>query len=160
SRGRLPIEFELLDYRPEPWAPLDCLIIEGEFRWYLTGRFPVIAIPEMVKRTLGDGPLYQAFLSVESDAESILPPGSYPSARCGSDLVGRAAGEPQEGHGSNNWVVSGSRSSTGSPLVASDPHIAFEAVSCWYEVRLCGGSYHVAGMAYAGMPAVMFGRTE
>jgi penicillin amidase len=45
-------------------------------------------------------------------------------------------------------------------MVASDPHIAFEAVSCWYEAHLCGDSFHVAGMAYVGMPAVMFGRNE
>jgi penicillin amidase len=159
SRDRLPIEFDLLGYRPEPWTPIDCLTIEGEFRWYLTGRFPVIVVPELARRTLGDGPLYQAFLEVESDAESILPPGSYPRGRAGAQPVGTAAGDPQAG-GSNNWVVSGRRSASGQPMVASDPHIAFEAVSCWYEVHLCGGSFHVAGMAYAGMPAVMFGRNE
>ncbi|HTU18685.1 MAG TPA: penicillin acylase family protein [Gemmataceae bacterium] len=156
---RLPIEFDMLGYRPEPWAPIDSLTIEGEFRWYLTGRFPVIVIPELARRTLGDGQMYRAFLEVESDAESILLPGSYPSGRAGSQPVGTAAGDPQGG-GSNNWVVSGRRSATGKPLVASDPHIAFEAVSCWYEVHLCGGSFNVAGMAYAGMPAVMFGRNR
>ena len=57
NRGRWPIEFDLLDYEPEPWSPVDCLAIIGEFRWYLTGRFPVIAVPELVKRSLGDGPL-------------------------------------------------------------------------------------------------------
>ena len=45
-------------------------------------------------------------------------------------------------------------------MVASDPHIAFEAVSCWYEAHLCGGGFNVAGMAYVGMPAIMFGRNE
>jgi penicillin amidase len=159
SRDRLPIEFDLLGYRPEPWTPIDCLTIEGEFRWYLTGRFPVIVAPELARRVLGDGPLYRAFLEVESDAESILPPGSYPRGRTGTQPVGTAAGDPQGG-GSNNWVVSGRRSVSGAPMVASDPHIAFEAVSCWYEVHLCGGSFNVAGMAYAGMPAVMFGRNE
>src|SRR5690349_2114134 len=33
---RLPIEFDLLGYQPQPWTPIDCLTIEGEFRWYLT----------------------------------------------------------------------------------------------------------------------------
>jgi penicillin amidase len=159
SRDRLPIEFDLLDYRPEPWTPIDCLTIEGEFRWYLTGRFPVIVIPELARRSLGDGPLYRAFLEVESDAESILPPGSYPRGRAGSQPVGTAAGDPQAG-GSNNWVIDGRLSATGQPMVASDPHIAFEAVSCWYEVHLHGGSINTAGMAYVGMPAVMFGRNE
>ncbi len=70
----LPIEFDLLDYRPEPWRPIDCLVIENEFRWYLTGRFPVIAMPELAKRCLGDGPLYRDFLTAEADDESILEP--------------------------------------------------------------------------------------
>ena len=44
----------VLDYRPEAWTPLDSLVIESEFRWYLTGRFPVIVMPELARRTLGD----------------------------------------------------------------------------------------------------------
>lgn len=156
---RVPIEFDLLGYRPEPWSPIDCLTIEGEFRWYLTGRFPVIVLPELVRRALGDGPLYRAFLRVEADDESILPPGSYPAARCGTQPVGVAADHPESGQGSNNWVVASGRSTTGKPLVASDPHIAFDAVSCWYEVHLRGGSFDVAGAAFVGMPAVLFGRT-
>ena len=71
--------------------------------------------------------------------------------------MGSAVGDPQEGEGSNNWVIGGSRTTTGKPLLASDPHIAFAAVSCWYEVHLSGGSFDVMGMAYAGMPAVLFG---
>ena len=160
SSERLPIEFRLLDYRPEPWSPVDCLTIEKEFAWYLTGRFPVIVIPELAGRTLGDGPLYRAFMQVEEDDESILPPGSYPRGRSGTQPVGVAAGHPESGLGSNNWVVSGRRTNTGKPLLASDPHIAFDAVSCWHEVHLCGGSFNVAGMAYVGMPAVLFGRNE
>jgi penicillin amidase len=159
TRDRLPIEFDLLDYQPEPWSPVDCLTIEGEFRWYLTGRFPVIVIPELARRVLGESALYRAFLQVEADDESILPPGSYPLSRVGSEPVGVAAGDPQAG-GSNNWVVAGKRMETGKPMVASDPHIPFDAVSWWYEVYLCGGSFNVAGMAYVGMPAVMFGRNE
>lgn len=160
SRGRLPIEFDLLGYAPEPWRPQDCLAITGEFRWYLTGRFPVIVVPEMAKRVLGDGPLYQAFLQAEADAEAILPAGSYPSHRAGVQPVGATVGDPQEGAGSNNWVISGTKSLSEKPLLASDPHIAFAAVSCWHEVRLTGGSFNVAGIAYAGMPAILFGRNE
>jgi penicillin G amidase len=160
SRENLPIEFDLLDYRPEPWQPVDCLLIENEFRWYLTGRFPVIAIPELARRRLGDGPLYRAFLTAESDAESILWPGDYPSQRRGVEPVGQAISEPDSSLGSNNWVVSGARSKSGKPAVASDPHIAFEAVSCWYEVHLQGGTFDVAGCAYVGMPAVLIGRNR
>jgi penicillin G amidase len=158
-----PIEFDLLGYRPEPWTPLDCLTIESDFRWYLTGRFPVIVIPELARRTLGDGPLWRAFLQAEVDDESMLRPGEYQLTRPAgvpAQPVGAALGDPDANGGSNNWVVSGALAKDGKPLVASDPHVPFDAVSWWYEVHLCGGSFHVAGMAYVGMPAVMFGRTE
>lgn len=160
SQGKLPIEFDLLGYVPERWRPQDSLAIAGEFRWYLTGRFPVIVIPELAKRVLGDGPLYRAFLEAEADGEAILPPGSYPSAPVGVQPVGVTVNDPQEGSGSNNWVISGALSAAGKPLVASDPHIAFGAVSCWHEIHLCGGTFNAAGITYAGVPGVIIGRNE
>ena len=89
-----------------------------------------------------------------------MPPGSYQPAVSPPKSAGGVSANEFEGHGSNNWTVNGSRSASGSPLVASDPHIAFEAVSCWYEAHLQGGSFDVAGMAYVGMPAIMFGRNR
>ena len=159
-----PIEFDLLDYRPEPWTPIDSLVIETEFQWYLTGRFPVIAMPELAKRVLGEGPLFNEFLLGEADDEVIMPPGSYTPASDGdvlnSEAVGQAVGGPDDGTGSNNWIVSGRFTQSGQPMIASDPHIAFEAVSCWYQAHLNGGSFNVVGMSYVGMPAIMFGRNE
>ena len=108
---QLPIEFDLLDYHPEPWSPIDSLAIESEFRWYLTGRFPVIVMPELAKRVLGDGPLYREFLFGEADEEAVVPPEAYQHLReqLGQrplESVGQATGDP-EGTGSNNWVVRG-----------------------------------------------------
>lgn len=157
----LPIEFDLLDYRPEPWTPIDSLAIESEFRWYLTGRLPVIVMPELAKRVLGGGPLYQQCLLGEEDGEAIVPPESYRGLtnKMPPESVGQSTSDP-EGTGSNNWVIAGTHCRAGLPMVASDPHIAFEAVSCWYEAHLCGGGLNVAGMTYVGMPAIMFGRNE
>ena len=160
SSANLPVEFALLDYEPEEWLPVDCLAIAAEFRYYLTVRFPVIVGPELARRALGDDTLFSAFLTGEADEESILTAGAYPANESGVSTVGASVGDPHEGQGSNNWVVGGDRTRSGLPMVASDPHIAFAAVSCWYEVQLTGGSFDVAGMAYAGMPAVMFGRNR
>jgi len=162
SVDNLPIEFGLLDYTPEPWTEIDCLTIECEFRWYLTGRFPVIVIPELVKRTLGDGNLYREFLCGEALDECLLPADGYPKSRSSrpAETVSPPLGGFDDATGSNNWVVSGRWTASGKPLVASDPHIAIEAVSCWYQAHLHGGSFNVAGVAYVGMPAVMIGRNE
>lgn len=156
---QLPIEFDLLDYRPEPWTPLDCLAITAEFRWYLTGRFPVIAVPELVKRALGDGPRYEAFLLGEENDECILPRGSYPTqTNARPQPIG--GGSPAPGPGSNNWVVAASRVVRQGPLLASDPHVPFQAVSIWHQVHVRGGRFNFAGIALAGMPGVLIGRNE
>jgi len=160
TRDNLPIEFDLLGYEPEPWSPLDSIAIWGEFRWYLTGRLPVIAIPEFAKRTLGEGPLYESFITGEAADESIIPEGAYAKAPSGIQKVGHVVGDPDDGIGSNNWVVSADRSASGAPMVASDPHIAFGAVSCWYEAHLQGPDLNVAGVGYAGMPAICIGRND
>ena len=95
-----PIEFDLLDYRPEAWRPLDSIALLGEFRWYLTGRFPVIAVPELARRALGDGPLYRAFMTPEAIDETILHPGEYASADSGTDPVEPPLGGIDDGTGS------------------------------------------------------------
>jgi penicillin amidase len=154
-----PIEFDLLDYRPQPWQPTDSLAVIGDFRWYLTGRFLIIAIPELVKRHVGEGPQYGEFLLSEEDQESILRSGEYRNEQSGRKTRGQGGGSDNDG-GSNNWVLASSRSVSGKPLVASDPHIPFFAVSIWHEVRLLGGTFRAAGVALAGMPAVMIGRNE
>ena len=160
SRSNLPIEFDLLDYEPEEWSAVDSVAIWQEFRWYLTGRLPIIAIPDLAKRVLGEGPLLDDFITGEAEDESIVPGGTYQSTRAGQVPVGEVLGDPEEGLGSNNWVVAGHKSTSGAPMVASDPHIAFGAVSCWFEVHLSGPEINAAGAGYVGVPGIVFGRNE
>lgn len=157
SGASLPIEFSLLDYTPEPWQPADSLAIEGEFRWYLTGRLPVLAIPEIIKRRLGNSAKYHAALSVEAGEEFILWPGEYTPAMQ-PHAAGPGGDGGLDGVGSNNWVLSPERSKSGKPLIAGDPHLPYYAASTWYEVRLQGGSFNVAGVMLSGLPAIMVGR--
>ncbi|MGI9216804.1 MAG: penicillin acylase family protein, partial [Hydrogenophaga sp.] len=70
-----------------------------------------------------------------------------------------------EGKGSNNWVVDGSRSATGKPLLANDPHLGLSAPAIWYFARLQApdaGSIQgmdVIGATLPGTPFVVLGRT-
>ena len=160
STDLLPIEFDLLDYTPEPWSPTDSVAIWGELRWYLTGRLPVIVIPELAMQTLDDDNLYAAFLTGEAESESILAKGMYPARRSNIGRVGQTVSDSSEGQGSNNWTISGKLTASGLPLVASDPHIAFGSISCWYEAHLSGAGVNVVGTGYAGVPGLLFGRNE
>ncbi|MFO7836997.1 MAG: penicillin acylase family protein [Candidatus Thorarchaeota archaeon] len=68
---------------------------------------------------------------------------------------------PQELVGSNNWVVHGNRTATGSPLLANDPHLGLQAPSLWYEAHLVvPGALNVAGVTLPGLPGVLLGHTD
>ena len=65
-----------------------------------------------------------------------------------------------EGKGSNNWVVGGSRSISGKPLLANDPHLGLGAPAIWYFVRLQSkaSGLDVIGASLPGLPSVVLGR--
>ena len=77
------------------------------------------------------------------------------------DLIGH---EPS--NGSNNWVVHGTRSSTGRPLLANDPHLGIQMPSIWFQIGLhCrvvndACPYDVAGVSFAGVPGVVIGHNQ
>ena len=69
-------------------------------------------------------------------------------------------GEPgfNEGRGSNNWVVAGSHTTTGKPLLANDPHLALSAPAIWYYAHLKTPDTDVMGASLPGLPFVVLGR--
>lgn len=69
-------------------------------------------------------------------------------------------GEPgfNEGRGSNNWVVAGSHTTTGKPLLANDPHLALSAPAIWYYAHLKTPNTDVMGASLPGLPFVVLGR--
>jgi penicillin amidase len=68
--------------------------------------------------------------------------------------------------GSNSWVISGDRTTTGSPLLANDPHLGIQMPSIWYEVGLhcqpvseeC--KFNVTGFSFTGAPGVIIGHNN
>ena len=60
----------------------------------------------------------------------------------------------------NNWVVSGTRTKSGKPLLANDPHLGFTQPPRWYEMHLKGGRFNVSGLCLAGIPMPIIGQNE
>ena len=82
------------------------------------------------------------------------------------DGVPTAVGVNGQGIGSNSWVVDGSHTITGHPLLANDPHLSASLPSVWYQMGLhcrtvsskC--QYDVTGYTFAGMPGVVIGHNQ
>jgi penicillin amidase len=159
---RLPVEFQLLGIRPKKWRPEDCL-----------GRMSGIIMSRNLSNELARAELIAA-LGVEK-ARRIAPtdpPRSYAPAP-GLDLAGidrsilagyNAALKPPAfklgGEGSNNWAVDGTRSASGKPLLASDPHRTIALPSLRYLVHLNAPGWNVIGSGEPGLPGVAIGHNE
>ena len=109
-----------------------------------------------------------------SDAQSLLEPAGPLAGPRDDSLRGRGpapslvtedaaapalfAGFLRRGQpGSNAWAVDGTRSVTGKPLLANDPHIGLTVPSAWYFVHLSWPGRDVVGATFPGVPAVVLG---
>lgn len=78
-----------------------------------------------------------------------------------SDVAELLAGSARaEGLGSNNWVVDGSLTASGKPLLANDPHLGARLPSVWYLAHMSAGDFNVIGATLPGTPAVTLGRNR
>jgi penicillin amidase len=148
ARDNLPVEFELLGYEPEEWRPVDSVAVWKWRWWMLTGRHELIALGEACKRLLPEK-LRAAFLEIEAGEETLVP-----------GQGGAMAGGHELGEGSNNWVVGASRSQSGRPVLATDPHNALDHPSQWYEAHLKMPGIEAIGAFYLGIPGVYLGHTR
>jgi penicillin amidase len=62
--------------------------------------------------------------------------------------------------GSNNWVIDGTKSATGKPILASDPHLGFSLPSIWYTAHLVAPGLNITGVTFAGFPYAVIGHND
>ena len=144
----LPLEFDLLDYAPEPWTPIDSIALWKWRWWMLTGRLNILVIAELAKRHLSED-LFQRFMTGEANEETIVP-----------DDLPASSGGHDTGEGSNNWVVGGSRTGSGKPILATDPHNGIEMARQWYQAQLTVPGIDAIGAFYLGTPGIYLGHTR
>nr|BBH88837.1 peptidase S45 [Thermosporothrix sp. COM3] len=164
QKQNLPVEFAILHYRPTLWTVADTLLRCRTIAWILSSNWESELIRALLIEHLG--PEQAARLEGSSDPEHplILPPGAtYQGTTpnvleqfeqfkqlCGAGLIG----------GSNNWVVAGSKSETGAPILCNDPHLGQEVPSLWYECHLIAGSFDVIGAGFPGIPGILIGHNR
>ena len=147
--ANLPIEFRMLDAPPAPFTVRDVVAIGRGIWWSLNGRIDRIVAAECA-RLFPSESLRALYLTPEASEHLVL--------REGSDRPGasRAAGT-DDATGSNNWAVHGSRTASGRPLLAGDPHQPFWVPSSWYEYGLHGPEDDAAGAGHPGFPGLWWG---
>ncbi|MEN8155917.1 MAG: penicillin acylase family protein [Bacteroidota bacterium] len=164
---KLPFEFTMLGYKPEPWEPLHTANMIGYMAWDLASGWGTDIALFKVQQVLDDA-LFK----------ELLPVMSYQNTPVFTDYMNTKEPLELQSHmdeaigiveelglqvflGSNNWAVSGTRSKTGMPLMANDMHLGLMAPGIWYQMhQVVEGSLNVTGVALPGSPFIIAGHNE
>ena len=158
--GQRPLEFQLLGLRPEPWTPVDSMAISKLFAWRLGENHRAELLRYALLQEMGPRGL-ELFPPSPGWAPVILPDVDRAEGREQRAEVVYPPGlewlSPDAHAMSNSWVIHGSRTASGRPILANDPHLAIEMPSVWWEVHVMAGSLNVAGVTIPGIPFVVIG---
>jgi penicillin G amidase len=155
-----PPEYELVDSAPEPWEGWHC-IAAMRHRGYLMGSLwfklwraaalGAVSAEDLVKLRYDDGgadrlcipPGADGHRWIASLADLREPIGALSLLAASADIDG----------GSNNWALAPARTTTGRPLLAGDPHRAFELPGMYAQMHLGCDQFDVIGLSIPGVPA-------
>ncbi len=166
-KGRYPIEFDLLQYDPEPWEPLHSIMVgkvlawELNLSWWTDLTYGALIERVGLDRTMEIYPGYPATVLPEVPAEvwkgyAALRQSYLETVRQFAAATGLVA----TAGGSNAWAVAPAKTAGGAVILANDTHLQLQTPSQWYEVELRCPELHVRGMSVAGAPVVVAGRND
>ncbi len=167
-KGKYPIEFDMLNYeQPEPWQVKHSLLVarlmawELNFAWWVDLTYAELSnkvSPEKLKEIFPSwSDSLQTYAS--SPSEYVLFANIHPfltDVKNYRDFFQLGS----LGGGSNAWAVNASKSLSGKPLLANDPHLKISVPSKWYELHLSAPGWNAAGVSVPGIPFIVIGHND
>lgn len=157
--NRLPIEFSLTGIRPWEWTPAHTLGVTRLMGWNLTTGWWSKAVLGVLQDRLPAQEWNR--LVPEWPAGAPSSQDSVAAAFFQSEIAYRTAlNRRGTGVGSNAWAVAGSKTASGLPLLAGDPHLGLDMPGFWYEAHLMIDGRNYAGATIAGAPYFVLGQND
>ncbi len=153
----------MLGYRPDPWRVEDSIAVSRMIGYVTLSQSQVEMerlIVQMIQAGTSSDRLEELFPGLLGELDLPL----IKSVRLGHPVV-----PPEIAWGtavprmmaSNNWVVAGTKTASGNPILANDPHLEGNRLpNVWYEVVLRIGSRYAMGGSMPGSAGVLVGRTN
>ena len=164
---KLPFEFTLLGYKPEPWEPVHAANLVGYMAWDLTSGWDADMAMYKISQLVSDSLLMELFPNQGYQKSFVYPEymQEHPDLVINTMLDEAVDAIDELGaqvfQASNNWAVSGEKSETGLPLLANDMHLSFMSPGIWYPMHhVVEGKLNVTGVVLPGQPYVIAGHNE
>ncbi|KAF1009246.1 MAG: Acyl-homoserine lactone acylase QuiP [Pseudomonas fluorescens] len=154
-----PMEFDLLGIPKRPFTAEDTIAVAGYMAYSFAAAFRTEPLLTYIRDNLGSDYLKIFDLDWQPKGALNLAAGDWKDLGALAVLSDKAladSGLPQF-EGSNAWAISGSRTKSGKPLLAGDPHIRFSTPSVWYEAQLSAPGFELYGYHNALVPVAFLG---
>lgn len=165
AQGPKPLEFDLLGISPRPYTMEDTISIAGYLAYSFAAAFRTEPTLSYIRQELGED--YLSIFDLKTPSGGALPQLAltdsdwshlHSLAQLSQEAI-FAAGLPQF-EGSNAWVLNGSKTASGKPLLAGDPHISFSVPAVWYEAHLQAPGFELYGHFQALNPFALLGHNQ
>lgn len=173
SEKDYPIEYKLLNYKPELWTNLKTALLVKYMSWDLAGyeqdfertNAKTIFSKEQYETLFPY--VYDSMQTIITDPlpklkkfSSPKPPVNIDSLYFNFKTVVEPANKPikpNKDNGSNNWAVAGSKTKSGRPILCNDPHLGLNLPSLWYEMQISTPGFNSYGVSLPGAPGIVIG---
>lgn len=175
-----PLEYKLLNYKPEEWKPIKvALLLKNMANMLSVFEYDIENANFVSKYGMEEfRKLYPDFVADEDPIVSRETKFNFSGKEVAgmdgnikndslsmvmNNTLAQLGGvnshieKPDEITGSNNWAVSGSKTKSGGPMLCNDPHLKLSLPSIWYEMHLVSPNMNVYGATIPGAPAVIIG---
>jgi penicillin amidase len=177
--SKVPMEMRVLGYFPDSWTANDTLCVERFLAWTFSSvnTFLDLEMAGLIE-ALGETTVWNELFpdthyndlpitpsptskteATDLYADDSLLEAAYSLATHFAQLS-EMSPVPQISGGSNSWVVNGSRTSSGAPILCSDPHLTLSLPAFWYEIHLVGPTDDIQGITLPGFPFIMIGHNS
>jgi penicillin amidase len=169
AHEKLPVEFLIMAYRPEPWCFVDTASWGAVLAWGLSVNWESELIRALLLEHLGPERTVDLTTLYDDGYQTIIPDEMVGSRLAASFLLDYSEAIEHlplgtipagKGIGSNSWVMNGQHTVSGRPILANDPHLPPVFPALWYENHLVGGRFNVTGFTMPGVPGVIIGHNE
>lgn len=173
KESALPVEYKLLNFKPEKWTNLRTALLLKMMAKNLSSGTEHDLDYTIAKSIFFPDELKMLYPQVPDSLVPIVPkgtvfekPGIVPVAPASADSLYfgnkdlasvEEYSRPDKNNGSNNWVVAGSKTQSGAPILCNDPHLELSLPSIWYEMQLKTPSSNTYGVSLPGSPFIIIG---
>ncbi len=173
KESELPLEYKLLNFKPEKWTNIRSALLlkmmakmlsSGTETDLLNTNAKSIFLPDELKMMYPQVP--DSLMPIVPKGTAFDKPGIIPVMPATADslyfgkkeiIKAKEISKPDPNNGSNNWVVAGSKTQSGAPILSNDPHLELSLPSIWYEMQLQTPTSNTYGVSLPGSPFIIIG---